>query len=113
MSKRFLAAALLVALAGAGGWVLAQQAGPGPRPAPADAPKAAPGRYAVSGAGNGALLVDTATGRTWSLTQAGPVGGFTLWVPMARADSEKDVPALLRQERERQTILAKLSQVPR
>jgi hypothetical protein len=106
MSSRYLAVAFAVALLGAGGWALAQQDVPPPPqppvipiippnpappppglpPAPAMVPR--PGRYAVVQAGKSALLVDTATGRTWEL-ERGSSGAA--WVPVRRLDSDKDV----------------------
>ena len=117
MSKRLFAAAVAAALVGLGGWALAQQAQqnqsglpatgggasppaavqvapPGPgviaQPGGRPAPGAAPGRFAVVRLErDGAVLVDTATGKTWELQRSRD--GRAAWVPLRRLDSDKDV----------------------
>ena len=107
MSKRFLAVVLLLTLLAAGGWALAQEnrgQNPGsnapknlPRGLPATFPgqpaasgvPAAPGRYAVVQVGAQAVLLDTATGKTWLLQPGGQ--GRAVWVPARRLDSDKEV----------------------
>jgi hypothetical protein len=115
MSKRFLSVALVLTLLAAGGWALAQQdrpQAPGPiapqdKPAPgrtipvvpsiipgqagpaaAPAPQATPGRYTMVAAGAQAVLLDTATGKTWVLVRSGV---SAVWVPARRLESDKDV----------------------
>jgi hypothetical protein len=120
MSKRFAAAALALGLLAAGGWALAQQAqqqGPGSAAPPSDVPvvpdvapdrpgqppppagPAAPGRYAVVRLDKGALLVDTATGKTWDLERG--ADGRAAWVPARRLDVKKDVERWRQEEKAR------------
>jgi hypothetical protein len=84
MSKRTAAALLVVALVGLGGWVLAQPGAPGPQKA-----EAQPGRYAVSGSGDKAVLLDTATGKTWQLRDSAD-GRTPTWLPLSRIDDPKE-----------------------
>jgi hypothetical protein len=122
MSKHFVGVALVLALLGAGGWALAQQGGsaagaggpvaePGPGAQPnlpvvlpaggsqpaAPAAQATPGRYTVAAAGAQAVLLDTATGKTW-LLQAGRAGR-AVWMPAQRLDSDKDLRKWLQEEK--------------
>lgn len=65
------------------GWALAQ---PGPaRPGPE-----VPGRFAVTPLADGAVLLDTATGKTWVLRA--PVDGLPrAWEPAVRLDTREEV----------------------
>jgi hypothetical protein len=129
MSKRTLSVAVALALLAAGGWALAQQdvplpakvlqAGPVVQPgdalptvpvpqpavnvvkAPAgpQAPRGAPGRYAVALSGERGLLVDTATGKTWDLVRGS--GGRAAWVPARKFDSDNELRQWLQAERQR------------
>ena len=75
---RPLPAAVLAAAGLAAGWLLA------PRPLPAQNETAgAGGSYAVAG-GPVPVLLDGATGQTWSLARLGP--GEHVWLPCERVD---------------------------
>lgn len=89
MSKRYLAGASALVLLVAGGWVVAQ---PRPLGEPLTVQPAA--RYAVTGMGESAVLLDTASGKTWQLTK---VGGESRWLPIDRVD-DKDEAAKLREQ---------------
>ena len=81
MPNRPFSAILALALVGLGGWAIAQQAQPQPKPAE-------PARYAVSPAGNTAIMVDTATGKTWFLhPHPGEDDMNVIWLPIERIDS--------------------------
>jgi hypothetical protein len=125
MSKHFAAVALALGLLAAAGWALAQQGqpqGPGPntpagvKPPPANdlpvvlapgqrglppglAAPAAPGRFAVVRLDKGAVLVDTATGRTWDLERG--ADGRAAWLPARWLVSEKDAEQWRQQEKAR------------
>jgi hypothetical protein len=94
MSKHFLVIVFSVCLAGVGGWALAQPRQPG-QPAADNAR----GRYAVSAAGQSAVLLETTTGRTWVLAQS--VEGTSVWLPAHRLDSDEQLHEWLKLERER------------
>jgi hypothetical protein len=115
MHKRTVAVALSLTLAAAGGWALAQQGGPrssagggpgaaGTGRAARPAAKAAPGRFSMVSSQEATLLLDTATGKTWVLSKAS-AGGPPFWLPVARADSAKDVNAILESYEEQRVIL--------
>jgi len=93
MSQRFLIPTLVLSLAGLAGWALAQPGGGRPRMGDGA------GRFAVSAAGNSAVLLDGSTGRTWVLNQA--VDGSSVWVPAKRLDTEEEVHRWMKAERER------------
>jgi hypothetical protein len=89
---------LAAALVGVGGWALGQQAQqPEPR-------KAEAGAFHVAPAGDGAVLVETATGRTWLLNRS--VDGLrTAWLPIERIDTpEKARTWWIEQEEQRQRL---------
>jgi hypothetical protein len=94
MSQRFLIPTLVLALAGLAGWALAQPGG-GAGPRKGDGA----GQFAVSAAGNSAVLLDRSTGKTWVLNQA--VDGSSVWVPAKRLDTEEQVQQWMKAERER------------
>jgi hypothetical protein len=91
MSRR-LPLALLVVAAGLVGWASAQ-----PRPAPADRGDAPASRYAVSPVGRTAVLVETATGKTWLLHETVDSRRFA-WLPVPRIDDEKEAAEWLAME---------------
>src|SRR5262249_29891079 len=70
---------------------LAQQAPPGAKQEPPGAkPAESPaGRYSVSPAGTTAVLLDTASGKTWVLRHAAV--GEPVWVPARRLDTADEV----------------------
>jgi hypothetical protein len=114
MAQRILTLAL--ALVGLAGWALAQQSQPeqknpegfhtgGSRNA-LSGPVARPeqkktegrhGLFAVAASGETAVLLDTVSGKTWVLRQAG--NGGAVWLPVHRLDSEKDAREWLERER--------------
>src|SRR5262249_33264257 len=74
-----------------GGWALAQQAPPAAKQEalgakPAEAPAS---RYSVSPAGTTAVLLDTASGKTWVLQHSAV--GEPVWVPARRLDTADEV----------------------
>ena len=89
MSKRFLVGVSALVLLTAGSWVVAQ-----PKPAGEPLTIQPAARYAVTGMGDSAVLLDTATGKTWQLTK---IGGESRWLPIERVD-DKDEAAKLREE---------------
>jgi len=92
MSKQLMPLALIVLVLVAGSWLLAQQPG---------APKAAAnpqGTFQVSGSGDGALLLETTTGKTWMLRRFSQ--GRNVWVPVQRIDSQEEVQKLMDKERQ-------------
>lgn len=91
MSKRFVAPALVVTLAGAGAWAFAQQG----RPAPT---QTEPPRYTVATAGNSAVMVETTTGKTWFL-QPGNDDMSVLWLPIERIDDPAHARKLLEERK--------------
>jgi hypothetical protein len=114
MFKRMVVATLAGVLVCAGGWALAQQAAPQAETGSGEAKKSkdkdrkkgerkmgtgTPGRYTVATAGSSAVLLDTATGKTWVLHR--PRDGRAVWLPAQRVDSEEDAKKLLEQERAR------------
>jgi hypothetical protein len=84
MSRRYVILVSAAAALCVGGWALAQ---PGPPRAGAETP----GRFAVSPAPNGAVLVDTATGKTWLLRKPVDDRLPPAWEPAVRLDTEEDV----------------------
>ena len=99
MSNRFLAMLTATALLVGGGLVIAQppENEKGPKDGPnMDAkkpePKAGPGRYTVSGAGESAVKLDTATGKTWVLHLSRD--GAT-WIPARQIDNPQEADKYL------------------
>jgi hypothetical protein len=122
MAKRILTLTLAVALVGVAGRAPAQQPQPGQKKAegfhtggsqnalsgPASQPeqKKAEGRhgpFAIAASGETAVLLDTASGKTWVLRQAG--NGGVVWLPVRRLDSEQEVREWLEAERAKGTAL--------
>jgi hypothetical protein len=117
MSSRILVAVLSLPVLAPAGWALAQQAGQRPVPVdptavrPVEAPPnpvlvqpgqpaapAMPGRYAVATSASGSLvLVDTVTGRTWTMRSVN-LTGPGVWLPIRRLDSDKEVQKWLQEE---------------
>src|SRR5262245_17544227 len=91
MSKRFVLPAFAVALVCLGGWALAQQAPPAAKQEAlgANPPEAPASRYSVSPAGTTAVLLDTASGKTWVLQHSAV--GEPVWVPARRLDTADEV----------------------
>jgi hypothetical protein len=79
MSRKFVLGVLIAASLALGGWALAQQGGQ----VPAQAER---GPFAVSPAGQSAVLLDTKSGKTWVLNRS--VEGESVWLPAKRIDSE-------------------------
>lgn len=122
MSKVFIPVALFAVLLGLGGWLLAQPPGAG---LPGTAPRAgvvqfdlgfpieqiqpkvpdkpakpappADGKFTVSGSGEGAIMVESTTSKTWVLHR-GPGGAFT-WLPIRRIDNEDEAAKLREKEK--------------
>jgi len=94
MSKRFLVPALLLGLAGLGGWAVAQQNQP-------ERPGAVQrfSRYTALAAGQTAILLETTTGKTWLMTQS--VDGDSVWLPAQKLESEEAARRWLAKERQR------------
>ena len=101
MSNRLFAAPLIVAVLGLGSWALAQQIQTGGATNTAVGPVAAPatGRYAVSSAGNTAVLLETTTGKTWRLQQQ---GGHVFWIPIPRFETTTEAEHWLRTDHQKQ-----------
>jgi hypothetical protein len=57
----------------------------------------------VAASGETAVLLDTASGRTWVLRQAG--NGGAVWLPVHRLDSEKEARAWWEEERAQKAAL--------
>lgn len=120
MSKVLTPVALIAVGLGVGGWLLAQQpatpggqpGGPGagigkgpmgPQGQPGNPPPPATARFAVSGGGEGAMMVETQTGKSWVLHR-GP-GGVFAWLPIRRIDSEQDAAKIMEHEKTREREL--------
>lgn len=97
MSRSFVIGIVVVGLLAAGGWVMAQQDGPGAKGL-IKGPVPGPGQFAVSPAGQSAVLLDTKSGKTWLLTRS--VDGHSVWLPVRRIDSEQDAELWELRERE-------------
>jgi hypothetical protein len=102
MSKRYLVPLLTVGLLGLGGWLFVQQA----RPA-ADAAEAAAGHFTVSPAGDSAVLLDVASGRTWVLRHSVD-GTRSVWLPTQRFDREDESRQWVEREKKLQAELSEL-----
>ena len=94
MTRRVVLGLMVAVLASAGGWALAQQQSG----QVGDKAGTAPGRFAVSPAGNGAVLVDTATGKTWFMHHSADKTRPSVWVPMRWLD-DKDAREWFEEER--------------
>ena len=88
MTKQMMVALAAAALFTAGGWALAQ---PG-AVFPGKTGPEGPNRYAVSASGTSAVMVDTATGRSWVL-QHGADLSSTAWLPVVRIDAVDEAAA--------------------
>jgi hypothetical protein len=100
MSKCFVAAALLLALAGVCGWAVAQQAPPGQQGPLGRG--AGNGRFTAVAAGQTAILLDTMTGQSWVITQG--TDGDTAWLPAQKIDSGEAAHQWLARERQRAEV---------
>jgi hypothetical protein len=80
-SVSVLVLVLILAVA-VGGWVMAQQIKPEAPAVPAAAPETGP--YMVSASDSVTVLLDTKTGKTWTLAQS--VGGSAVWLPTQQTD---------------------------
>jgi hypothetical protein len=85
MSRKFVFGVLITASLALGGWVLAAQQ---EQPAAKAPPQSASGPFAVSPAGQSAVLLDTKSGKTWVLAHF--VEGESVWLPAKRIDSEQE-----------------------
>jgi hypothetical protein len=92
MSKRPVLA--VVALVGLCGLALAQQVQPPVPKANAEAPV---GRFTVSGSGDQAFLLDTATGRTWTPHRSAEDRGV-VWLPARRVDDPDEAAKWLTEQ---------------
>lgn len=95
MSRRYAVGIIVTALLALGGLALAQQE----RPAAAGAPAAGGERFAVSGSGDSAVLLETATGKTWTLHRSA-IDGNSVWLPATRLDSLQDIERWRNREKE-------------
>jgi DNA-binding IclR family transcriptional regulator len=100
MSKR-TALAVVVALVGLCGLALAQQVQP-PVPRTEDPV----GRFTVSGSGDQAFLLDTATGRTWTAHRSAEDRGV-VWLPARRVDDPDEAAKWLTEQAALKRELAK------
>ncbi len=101
MSKRTLLIVSIAFLAYLAGASLADTPAPAQPPAPPKADAApAPGRYAVTAMGSSAVMVETATGKTWVLRGSAD-GAEPTWIPVARIDKPEDAAKWLDQQRKR------------
>ncbi|MBI3407741.1 MAG: hypothetical protein HY040_05220 [Planctomycetes bacterium] len=91
MSKSFWAGAVCVALLSLAGWALAQQGQPGPKKTEGE-------RYMVAPAGDGAILLETTTGKTWVMRMNTDP---SYWLPAMRFDREEDFQAWREAERKK------------
>jgi hypothetical protein len=107
MSKRYLIPVLAVGLLALCGWLFTQQA----RPA-AEAPEAASGRYAVSPAGDTAVLLETTSGKTWMLHHSVD-GTRSVWLPARRLDHDDEARQWVEKEKKLQIELAELEKQAR
>jgi hypothetical protein len=80
MSQRILVPLLAAGLLLLGGWLLAQPAGPAREQAGATS-----GHFAVSPAGDTAVMLDTQSGKTWLLRQSAD-NIHMAWLPAERID---------------------------
>ena len=92
MSKTLMPVALITLVLAAGSWLLGQQPA---APKPAANPD---GKYQVSGSGDGAVLLETTTGKTWMLRRFSQ--GRNVWVPVQRIDSQEEAQKLMDKERQ-------------
>ena len=58
--------------------------------------------YNVSSVANSAVLVDTATSRTWLLKNSVDPNENSVWIPITRLDDEKEVARWRAEEKERE-----------
>src|SRR5436190_1222258 len=103
MSKMLIPVLLVVVVLVLGGWLLAQQPGaPGlPGAAGGQGVPGQPGkppphpetRFTVSGSGEGAVMVESPSGKSWLLHRL-PSGGYS-WLPVRRIDSEVEAKKML------------------
>lgn len=99
MSRHYVIGIVVVGLLALGGWALAQQERPGGK-----GPAAEGGSFAVSPAGDTAVLLETKSGKTWVLHRS--VLGDSVWLPAKRIDSHEEVRQWRRGEEELKEILA-------
>jgi hypothetical protein len=99
MARNSLGLLFAVFLAGSCGWVAAQQGQPADPPA-----DHAVGRFVVTAVNETAVLVDSTSGKSWSLTE--DVDGLAVWLPFAARFDDRDeaMKWKLRDEHERQAL---------
>jgi hypothetical protein len=76
---------------------VAQPGVPGGGPRPGEWAATEPGRFTVVPAGGSAVLVDSASGKTWVLRHAGD-GGAPVWLPAQRIDDPAEARKWLEKE---------------
>jgi hypothetical protein len=94
---------LVAVLVGVAGWALGQQAQPEPRKAEASA------GYSVASAGDGAILIETTTGRTWLLHRSID-GARSAWLPIERIDAPEKARTWWIEQEEQRLRLKKMEE---
>jgi hypothetical protein len=94
MSKRIALATVGVVALTLTGWALAQQAQPAPKKADGESP-----RYMVAPAADGAVLLETSTGKTWLLHRSVAAQGVSAyWLPAIRLEGVDDLIRFQKEE---------------
>jgi hypothetical protein len=99
MSRRYVFGIVFAGLLALGGWALAQQERPG-----AKGPAAEGGPFAVSPAGDTAVLLETKSGKTWVLGRS--VEGHAVWLPAKRIESHEEALQWRQREEELKQVQA-------
>ena len=102
MSPRILVPLLAAGLLFLGGWLLAQPPG-----SARDQAEATSDHFAVSPAGDSAIMLDTKSGKTWLLRQSAD-GVHMVWLPTERIDRPDLAQQWLEKEKDLQTRLAEV-----
>ena len=105
MSRKLIFIALIGATLALGGWALAQQQPPVAK----IPPQPDIGHFAISPAGQSAVLLDTKTGKTWVLTRS--VDGESVWLPAKRIDSDIEAHDYREYQKKMRTRLVDLENV--
>ena len=105
MSRKFILGVLIAASLALSGWALAQQQPPVAK----IPPQPDIGHFAISPAGQSAVLLDTKTGKTWVLTRS--VDGESVWLPAKRIDSDIEAHDYREYQKKMRTRLVDLENV--
>jgi hypothetical protein len=95
MPRRVVIGLLAASLVLAAGWGFAQ-----PKPAEEGKPAGPVGRYAVTAMDSTAVMLDTATGKTWVLTEGADKGEPPAWLPTVRIDGDEEAAKWRLRQRE-------------